>query len=295
MKKIIFGFLYLFFCINNMNAQQWSKEKADNWYNKRQWLCGFNYIPSDAVNYVAMWDKTSFNPTLIDKELALAKQTGFNCLRVVLQYVVWFDDSIYFKKTFLQFLDICDRHQMTVVPCLFDDCTFDTLGISRTGKQVDPIAGWYAYGWAPSPGHNIVDDRTQWKSLEKYVKEIISFFKTDKRILLWDLYNEPTNRPKNQQNSVELAEQVFKWARVINTQHPLSIALWNNYAPFQKTALNELALTQSDIITFHCYEKLDKLKSFVELLQSYHRPVICTEWLNRWNGSTVETHLPFFC
>ena len=50
-----------------------------------------------------MWDKTSFSPDLIQQELALAAQTGFNCVRVVLQHAVYADDPAYFKKTLPSF------------------------------------------------------------------------------------------------------------------------------------------------------------------------------------------------
>lgn len=38
----------------------------------------------------------------------------------------------------------------------------------------------------------VVDERTHGK-LEKYVKEVMTRFKDDDRIFVWDLYNEPTN------------------------------------------------------------------------------------------------------
>ena len=60
------------------STKRWSEEKAWDWYNKQPWLCGFNYIPAYAINYTAMWDKTSFDPVAIDKELALAEQSGMN-------------------------------------------------------------------------------------------------------------------------------------------------------------------------------------------------------------------------
>jgi len=91
-------------------GKQLSTEKAWKWYKEYPWICGFNYIPSNAINYTAMWDKTSFSPDLIDKELSLASATGFNTLRVVLQFIVWEDDPKYFRDTFTRFLIICTKH-----------------------------------------------------------------------------------------------------------------------------------------------------------------------------------------
>lgn len=86
---------------------QWSKEKAKQWQKDNPWYCGFNYIPAYAINYTAMWDKTTFDPTAIDKELALAEKTGMNSLRAVLQYAVYEDDPKYFLDTMDKFLEIC--------------------------------------------------------------------------------------------------------------------------------------------------------------------------------------------
>src|SRR5215217_5048801 len=74
------------------SAGRWTQQQAWNWYSKQPWLCGFNYIPAYAINYTAMWDKTTFNEAAIDKELALAEAAGMNCLRAVLQFAVYEDD-----------------------------------------------------------------------------------------------------------------------------------------------------------------------------------------------------------
>src|SRR3954467_2220529 len=92
------------------NAQdttlRWSQQKAWNWYNQQPWYCGFNYIPAYAINYTAMWDKTTFDPIAIDKELALAEASGMNVLRAVLQYAVYADNPAYFLKTLDTFMSI---------------------------------------------------------------------------------------------------------------------------------------------------------------------------------------------
>src|SRR4051794_13644301 len=71
---------------------RWSEQKIWNWYNQQPWYCGFNYIPAYAINYTAMWDKTTFDAVAIDKELALAENLGLNCLRSLLQFAVYEDD-----------------------------------------------------------------------------------------------------------------------------------------------------------------------------------------------------------
>jgi hypothetical protein len=105
-------------------GERWNAEKAWKWYKDNPWICGFNYIPASSINFTAMWDKTSFSPEVIDRELSLAEGTGFNAVRVVLQFIVWEDDPLYFKDAFTTFLSICSKHKMKVIPAFFDDCVF---------------------------------------------------------------------------------------------------------------------------------------------------------------------------
>src|SRR3981189_1697939 len=103
-KRMEIVFVIIFFSIVNNgytqdSTQRWSEKRACDWYNKQPWYCGFNYIPAYAINYTAMWDKTTFDPAAIDKELALASASGMNVLRAVLQFAVYEDDPAYFLKT----------------------------------------------------------------------------------------------------------------------------------------------------------------------------------------------------
>ena len=269
-------------------GEKWSSEKAWKWYNENPWPCGFNYIPANAINYTAMWDKTSFSPETIEKELALAETTGFNSVRVVLQFIVWENDPKYFRDTFAKFLSICTKHKIKVMPAFFDDCVFGTNVDPSLGKQPEPFDGWYAWAWSPSPGHTVVLDTTTYPRLEKYVKDVIGSFKNDPAILAWDLYNEPTNGGLGNK-SLPLVKRVFKWGREINPTQPLSIAVWNN-----NKELNDIIYANSDIITFHNYSPKEAVEKMIQNLKEQKRPIICNEWLNRPRGSTVESVLPVF-
>lgn len=290
-----FGFLWLILLflfaenkpvLARQPGTQWSPEKAWAWYNQQPWPCGFNYIPANAINYTAMWDKTSFSPEVIDKELQLASQTGFNCARVVLQYAVWENDPAYFKKTLAQFLAIADKHHIKVMPCFFDDCVFNDQHDPKIGVQPEPVIGWYAWAWSPSPGHTMVADTTSYLKLEHYVKDVMKEFRKDKRLFVWDLYNEPTNGGLGAK-SLPLVRSVFRWAREINPMQPITIGYWSDNA-----ALAQLIETNADITTFHNYGPAEKMRENITRLQSQQRPMICTEWLNRPRGSIVATVLP---
>jgi hypothetical protein len=65
-------------------AGRWSAEHANQWYAHQPWLVGANYIPSDAINQLEMFQATTFNPALNDKELGMAESIGMNAIRVFL-------------------------------------------------------------------------------------------------------------------------------------------------------------------------------------------------------------------
>lgn len=292
-KRILYLFLGLYCSLQipafaQQSTPRWSKEKAWQWYREHPWICGFNYIPGNAINYTAMWDKSSFSPKTIDQELALAQKTGFNTVRVVLQYLVWEEDPAYFKKTFDRFLTLCKKHHIKAMPSFFDDCVFGEETDPVLGAQREPREGWYAWAWSPSPGHSRVTDPSTHPMLEKYVKDLLHTFGKDERVLLWDLYNEPTNGGLGAK-SLPLVKKVFAWARDADPVQPFSIGRWNDYAP-----LNELIYANSDVITFHNYDAPAGLKKNIALLKAQGRPMICTEWLNRPRGSTITDNLPIF-
>ncbi|WP_288426147.1 cellulase family glycosylhydrolase [uncultured Spirosoma sp.] len=270
-------------------SPRWTAERARDWYARQPWFCGFNYIPSNAINYTAMWDKTSFSPKLIQQELALAARTGFNCVRVVLQHAVYADDPAYFKRTFAQFLSICQQHGMRVMPTFFDDCVFGTVCNPHLGPQPEPLAGWYAWAWSPSPGHTMVADPAYHAGLARYVTDILTTFRDDPRIFIWDLYNEPTNGGLGR-TSLPLLRKVFAWARAVDPSQPVTVGHWER----SNAALRQEISANSDIVTFHCYDRLAGLTELVDDLKQANRPLLCTEWLNRSQQSTPETILPYF-
>jgi len=275
---------------------RWTAEKAKEWYAAQPWPCGFNYVPANAISYTEMFMDYAFDADIIAKELALAKEIGFNCIRFVLPFIVWENEPDKFKARFNTLLEICHENGLKVMPCLFDDCCFGDQANPVFGKQPDVIPRWYGNGWTPSPGHDIVRDVAQLPRLESYVKDIIGSYKDDPRVWVWDLYNEPTNGvgigryyARLGDTSLPLLASVFCWAREIDPIQPLTVGKWdwdNN------GKLNEITLEWSDIITFHSYSKAGELKTQIESLMEHNRPIICTEWMNRCIGSTVYDCLP---
>jgi len=167
----------------------WPVERARDWQASRPWVVGCNFLPSTAVNDVELWQRETSDPEAIDRELGWAQGLGLNSVRVFVNYVVWQDDAAGLKQRFGQFLTIADRHGLSVMPVLFDDCAFAGKE-PHLGTQDAPVPGVHNSGWVPSPGLKRVTDRATWPSLERYLKDLVGTFGSDRRVVVWDLYNE---------------------------------------------------------------------------------------------------------
>jgi len=271
------------------SAARWSVEKAWGWYNRRPWLVGFNYVPGTACNTTEWWQAQTFDPRTIDRELGWAADIGYNTARCFIQYLVWKHDPEGFKKRLGQFLKIAAKHGISVMPVLFDDCAFGEPAQldPRLGKQREPIPGMILPSWTPSPGRKCGLDPDERPILKRYVQDVIASFRDDKRVVIWDLYNEPMNRAKV--GDAALLEEIFAWARAAGPKQPLTISVWN-----ANRRINQVMLAHSDVVSYHAYTDYEGQKRAIRLHKKPGRPVVCTEWFARAKGSRFETELPLF-
>jgi len=269
---------------------RWTVTKSWAWYKSHPWIVGVNYIPSTACNTTEFWQAETFDETTIDRELGWAQDIGFNTCRVFVQYLVWKHDPEGLKKRLNRFLSIANKHGISTTFVLFDDCAFGDPSKTEPylGKQREPIPGMILPSWTPSPGLKAVTEKSRWPDLEKYIKDIVGTLGKDKRVLMWDLYNEPGNSGMGNK-SLPLVEATFAWAQEVNPSQPLTMAPWG--APEE---ISNRQLDLSDIISFHRYTNYERMKEVISKYKSYGRPVICTEWMARLMGSRWETDLPLF-
>jgi hypothetical protein len=282
-------------------AQRWSEEEANAWYAQQPWLVGSNYIPADAINQLEMWQADTFNPQQIDKELGWAQGIGMNTMRVFLHDLLWQQDPEGFRKRIDTFLTIADKHHIRPVLVLFDSCWDPD---PKLGPQHPPIPGVHNSGWVQSPGEKALRDSSQYPRLKTYVEGVIGAFANDKRVLAWDLWNEPSNGndssygkndPRNKKQLVlALLPQVFSWAREAHPSQPLTSGVWNgDWSSLDKMdAISRVQIEQSDVISFHNYGWPEEFEQRIDQLRQFHRPLICTEYMARGAGSTFDTILP---
>lgn len=270
--------------------QRWTTEAAQTWWNGQKWPVGANYVTSDAVNDVEMWMDATFHPELIRRELKLAAQLGLNSIRVFLSWTVWEHERKVFLKNFDMFLEIAAEAGVSVMPVFFDDCAFDFGKEPEYGPQPEPVRGAHNSRWVPSPGFGVQDDPERTAELEEYVRTVVGAHRGDRRILAWDLYNEPGNSGRREK-ALPLLRKAFEWARSCEPVQPLTAGVWEHEG---NETVEKYCLEQSDVISLHAYTSYEKTCGLLEQYGRHERPMLITEWMHRPNGSTIRTHLPLF-
>jgi hypothetical protein len=282
-------------------ANRWTAERAREWHSKQGWLVGANYIPSNAINQLEMWQADSFDPQRIDLELGWAKSVGMNTMRVFLHDLLWQQNPRGFKKRIDAFLRMSERHGIRPMFVLFDSC-WDP--VPRLGKQRAPRPGVHNSGWVQGPGAEALANPEQEARLEAYVRGVVGEFAKDKRVLAWDIWNEPDNlntssygpqEPSNKRELVAaLLPKAFRWARAARPTQPLTSGVWqDDWSSEDKwSPIARIQLENSDVISFHSYDPPAEFEKRVAWLTRLGRPLLCTEYMARPAGSTFEAILP---
>ncbi len=280
---------------------RWTEQHANQWYAAEPWIVGSNYLPADSSNELEMWQAATWDPERIDRELGWAEGLGMNTMRVFLHDIPFEQDREGFLHRIDQFLAICDKHHIRPMLVLFDS-VWDPN--PHAGPQQPPRPGVHNSRWVQCPGARELEDPEDYPKLQAYVKGVVGRFANDRRVLGWDVWNEPDNtngssygaeEPKNKIDLVlRLLPEAFAWAREAHATQPLTSGVWqgdwSNPAKLSPMAKEQLEL--SDVVSFHNYENATSFRMHVQWLQQYGRPVICTEYMARPVNSTFQGILP---
>ena len=282
-------------------SERWSEKAANDWYRKQPWLVGSNYIPSTAVNQLEMWQADTFDPARINLELTWAEDLGMNTMRVFLHDLAWQQDAAGFKRRIDRFLGIADKHRIRPILVLFDSCWNP---FPQPGRQPAPRPGVHNSQWVQSPGAKELMDPAMHPRFLEYAQDVVRTFAGDKRILAWDVWNEPDNTNASSYGTSEPAGKreavmavlptAFKWARAGNPTQPLTSGLWTGdwSAPEKLSPMEKKQIELSDVVSFHNYDSPEEFEKRVRWLQAYNRPILCTEYMARPNHSTFQGILP---
>ncbi|HOW67680.1 MAG TPA: DUF1080 domain-containing protein [Candidatus Paceibacterota bacterium] len=281
---------------------RWSEQKAWAWRQKTGWWVGCNFLPSCAINQLEMFQADTFDPQTLDRELGWAQSLGFNSIRVYLHHLLWEQDANGFLGRLDGFLALANRRGIGVVFVLFDSC-WDPF--PKLGPQRPPKPHVHNSGWVQTPGAEALLDPTKHPALEAYVTGVVGRFRSDPRVQAWDIWNEPDNmnRPayvdREPADKVDLVlpllKKAFDWARRTGPAQPLTSGVWMGTwpDPNQLSPTEQIQLSQSDVISFHNYSDLGSLKDAVDHLSRYRRPLLCTEYMSRGNGSLFDPNLGY--
>jgi beta-galactosidase/beta-glucuronidase len=287
-------------------VEKWSKEKAWEWYNARPWIRGFNYRSSNCVNAIDQFQSLDHAEKVeaCHRELALAQEWGFNSLRTVLPIQCYIEEHDTFISIVDEFLDICAKYGISVMPVFGNDCTVrkELFTYKKTGPQ--PVDWGYHGGLmrsphdaksVPEPGYSLLDEEYYLDMHYKMIKEIVTRYKNDERVIIWNIFNEIGNGLRGML-SVPAMEKFFEIARSCDPIQPLTADAWTvNKTRDPIIRAPELrAIELSDIISYHDYRPFAESVAILDVLKEFGRPLINTEWLHRMQGNKIQTHLPLF-
>lgn len=280
---------------------RWSIERARAWQASTPWLVGCNYMPSTAVNQLEMFQADSFDPETIDRELGYAEDLGFTSVRIFLHDLLWEQDRDGFLERCEQVLEIADRHGIKVMFVLFDSCWHPEPTL---GPQPAPLPHVHNSGWVQSPGVSALRDPAAVARLRDYVTGVVRHFAADDRVVVWDIWNEPDNfdggaakrpglEPKDKPALVNaLLPLAFAWAREAGPSQPLTSGVWRDSDNVDRLDdCKRIQLANSDVVSFHSYGDPPSLDRCLKNLATYDRPLLCTEFMARPNGSVFDPHL----
>ncbi|HZI01215.1 MAG TPA: cellulase family glycosylhydrolase [Flavisolibacter sp.] len=285
---------------------RWSEERVADWSVRHGWLVGCNFVPHNAINQLEMWQAETFDPFTIDKELSWAAGLGFNTVRVFLHHLLWEQNPSAFLERIDLFLSIAHKHGIKTMFVLFD-AVWDPF--PKLGKQPEPRHNVHNSGWVQCPGFDVLNDPNSYDALHDYVHGIVTHFKNDERVIIWDLFNEPDNMniasykddnyaQKKADLSLQLLKKAIQWVRAIDPIQPITMAPWQETEDWschtKSSQIDNYMFTHADVISFHCYADKKGMEKRIKDLKRFNRPLFCTEYMARPFDSTFQEILPLF-
>ncbi len=282
----------------------WTPEQAWSWYNAQSWICGYNGYPSNCVNRIAMWQEYGHEEVMeqLKFEFSLARETGLNAVRAIIQFEVWLYQHDSFLKNLEDYLALADSFGVKVMLTLGNDCTVPKALYTpvKFGPQnVD--WGWHSgirrgphAGGHTGAGYMLADEPEYQPKFFQMVEELAARYAKDPRIQIWDVWNEIGNSSRREM-SLPMMERCFEILRAHDPIQPLTADVWSYNENMEVTDPVQIrALELSDVITFHCYAPLEKMVQVIRNLKAYGRPLINNEWLNRIEQNNVQEMIPLF-
>ena len=97
--------------------RKWTEKEIKEWYDFLPWLRGSNFLPSDCINRLDMWQSVGRDEHLktADRELALCNEIGFNTVRLWLNFDVYYKEPNEFMDTLESYIALSAKHNQKVM------------------------------------------------------------------------------------------------------------------------------------------------------------------------------------
>lgn len=232
-------------------------KKLEN--TKYEYVRGFNYNPS---NITFLRDVTEmFDEKIWERELGYAKDLGANTLRV------WFDidshmrDEENFLTVFGKIIEMIAERGMKMMPVLYN-CWVDAEHPFGAIHSQDMYSGNRQRHY-------------------HYLKSVLSAFKDEKSIIMWDLCNEPYsfgNDRESVDKETDFWLDLISCFREINPDQPLTMGTHSDVEHTPEAIFEAL-----DVLSCHPYigweddTFADTLAPHVEHANKLGKAILCTE------------------
>lgn len=281
-------------------TEKWTTARAWDWYRQIPWIRGYSGLPSNCVNGIALWQEYGHEAVFrrLEQEFRIAKETGLNAVNVCVEFAVWNAQHDSFLRHLEEYVSLAHQHGLWVMLTLGGDRTTIRREAVSFGKQT-PESGYYSRmqsresTWdLVEKEHFLFDDADLFARYAQMVAELAERYGQDPRLLLWNVWDEISSCCSAGQ-MLPMIERFFVILRKQGVCQPLTASV-----RFPQTEADDAAqrriLAISDVIAFHCRDSYLRAVPLLARLKQYHRPLFCTEWLNRRAGNDVEHLVPLF-
>lgn len=281
--------------------RQWTEAEANEWYKKLGWLRGCNFIGSDCANRLDMWQSYRCEEKLqtADRELALAKEIGFNTVRLWANFDVYYEEPEAFMDILERYLVLCQKHGQRVMMVLGyeEDLPRGDVFVPKKLGQQEYALGEHQGRVPMTPEQKAVESHHYMEYPElkdkflQMVQRIVRKYRDDERIFCWNIWNEPG--VERGERAIEFLDIMFDLVRAEDPVQPLCADVWRGLREGKPQTKEERhALELSDVISFHSYSEYRWFVENLSHMRKYNRPIFVTEWLHRINHNNVQEVYP---
>lgn len=243
---------------------------------------GAVYIPARAYNTWQQWKNYDQKET--ERDFSYAQSIGLNSLRIWLNYEYWLENSKRHLESLEHMLYAADKKGIKILLALFDSCGIENTKANREDRNPKTALA------VSSPRAEISRDMKRWNEPARFVNVIIERYRNDKRILAFEIINEPGFA----NNRIAMSRYLFKAAKEKQGSIPFTIGSlqgMENWGNFMDLGIDLMEYHDNFPTNLDDFKK--KLYMAKKVAQTLGRPLWITEWQrlrksgSGWNGAKL--------